>query len=93
MRWHRGLLPDLVKEALTYSNTTQEILAIACDIPIADLKAFLNGAGKLTAKKVGVIKRALGITTPRDPRPIRGMSPKVREHTKSSQVALLGMPL
>lgn len=93
MRWHNGLLHTLVKDALAYSNTTQEILAIACGIPISDLKKFLGGADNLNAYRRGVIKRALGITTPRDRRSTRGVNENVRRITKLSHVALLGMPL
>lgn len=54
--------PALVKKALNESRTTQEILAIACDIPLERLKAFLSGAVPLRRGEWERVKGALGLT-------------------------------
>jgi len=65
MKWTQGLFYILVKQALQQSNTSQETLAIACDIPLPKLKAFLTGSELLGRYEWERVKGALGITLPR----------------------------
>ena len=53
---------QLVKAALEETHTTQETLAIACDIPLERLKAFLCGADQLRRGEWERAKGALGLT-------------------------------
>lgn len=64
MRTHKALA-GLVRDALLFSNTSQETLATACDVPLPVIKSFLVGRGTLTVHQWKVIKGALGITAPR----------------------------
>ena len=57
--------PSLVKQALEETHTTQETLAIACDIPLERLKAFLYGADPLGRGEWERVQRALGLTATR----------------------------
>lgn len=90
MARHRGSLIGLVEDAMAYSKTTQETLALACGIDIRALKRFLAGSDNLSPYHRGVLKRALGITTDRDLRPSRRAGKKVRQNTNLWGVALPG---
>lgn len=53
---------EAVKLALQESNTTQETLAIACDMELARLKAFLAGEGRVSRREWEKMRGALGLS-------------------------------
>lgn len=48
--------------ALQESNTTQETLAMACDMELARLKAFLAGEGRVSRREWEKMRGALGLS-------------------------------
>lgn len=64
MRAHsdRSKLAEAVRSALMASNTTQETLASACEIPLARIKAFLAGEVRVSRGEWERMRGALGLS-------------------------------